>query len=40
MDFFEENYEKDNYSIKLKKEFEKDSILINCENKDNKKNLF
>ena len=36
----EKNYEKDNYSIKLKKEFEKDSILINCENKDNKKIYF
>jgi len=33
----EENYTKDNYSIKLKKECEQNSISINCENKNNKK---
>jgi len=33
----EENYTKDNYSIKLKKECEQNSLLINCENKNNKK---
>ena len=35
---FEANYTKDNYTLYLKKDYKKNSILINCENKNNKKN--
>ena len=35
---FKAKYTKDNYTINLKKDYEKNSILINCENKNNKKN--
>ena len=37
MNFNELNITKDNYSIKLRKEYKQNSILINCENNNNKK---
>ena len=37
---FEAKYEKANYSINLRKEYERNSILISCENKNNKNSYF